>query len=245
MTDDQDQQRDHWRELADLLGLEPERPGGAAKAAPPQEAVARVQPEAKFKPEVLAKTAFEERSERRPARPPAMAPEPPVKSAAALIDDFEADAESRAESPPSMKDGDAEAEAARERETAAVEREGRDWEARADEERPQRGQRRRGRRGRPEAESDSAPAVAEGGARPEGPELSEEIEEPGDADPRGRRGNRRSPEALEEEPVQEEPLEEAETASAADDDIDEEDNLSDWSVPSWTELIASLYRPER
>jgi hypothetical protein len=23
------------------------------------------------------------------------------------------------------------------------------------------------------------------------------------------------------------------------------DNLTDWNVPSWTELIESLYRPER
>lgn len=30
-----------------------------------------------------------------------------------------------------------------------------------------------------------------------------------------------------------------------DEDDDEIDNLSDWSVPSWTELIASLHRPER
>jgi|SRR6516162_3375652 len=30
-----------------------------------------------------------------------------------------------------------------------------------------------------------------------------------------------------------------------DDDSDEADNLSDWNVPSWTELIGSLYRPDR
>ena len=31
-----------------------------------------------------------------------------------------------------------------------------------------------------------------------------------------------------------------------EDDSDEEpDNLSDWNVPSWQELIASLYRPDR
>jgi hypothetical protein len=29
------------------------------------------------------------------------------------------------------------------------------------------------------------------------------------------------------------------------DESDEVDNLTDWNVPSWTELIESLYRPER
>jgi hypothetical protein len=28
-------------------------------------------------------------------------------------------------------------------------------------------------------------------------------------------------------------------------DTDDVDTLSDWNVPSWAELIASLYRPER
>jgi hypothetical protein len=30
-----------------------------------------------------------------------------------------------------------------------------------------------------------------------------------------------------------------------DDEIDEGDDLSDWNMPSWQELIASLYRPDR
>jgi len=30
-----------------------------------------------------------------------------------------------------------------------------------------------------------------------------------------------------------------------EEDIDDVDTLSDWNVPSWTELIESLYRPER
>jgi hypothetical protein len=29
------------------------------------------------------------------------------------------------------------------------------------------------------------------------------------------------------------------------DEKDEVDNLTDWNVPSWNELIESLYRPER
>ena len=32
---------------------------------------------------------------------------------------------------------------------------------------------------------------------------------------------------------------------AVDDDDEELDDLSNWNVPSWQELIASLYRPDR
>jgi hypothetical protein len=34
-------------------------------------------------------------------------------------------------------------------------------------------------------------------------------------------------------------------ADSEDDDSDELSSLKDWNVPSWNELIASLYRPER
>jgi len=37
----------------------------------------------------------------------------------------------------------------------------------------------------------------------------------------------------------------AATASVEQDDDEEVDKLTDWNVPSWSELIASLYRPER
>jgi hypothetical protein len=35
------------------------------------------------------------------------------------------------------------------------------------------------------------------------------------------------------------------TSTTETDEKDEVDNLTDWNVPSWTELIESLYRPER
>jgi hypothetical protein len=47
---------------------------------------------------------------------------------------------------------------------------------------------------------------------------------------------------------EEAPLEEVEdvvSAPAAEADDDEVDNLSDWDVPYWQDLIASLYRPDR
>jgi hypothetical protein len=34
-------------------------------------------------------------------------------------------------------------------------------------------------------------------------------------------------------------------APEVEEDDEELDTLSDWNVPSWTELIDSLYRPDR
>jgi hypothetical protein len=49
-----------------------------------------------------------------------------------------------------------------------------------------------------------------------------------------------------DEPTADEEQGQTENRAAEDEGKDEElDNLSDWNVPSWTELIASLYRPER
>jgi hypothetical protein len=38
---------------------------------------------------------------------------------------------------------------------------------------------------------------------------------------------------------------EALPAPVEDETDEEEENFSDWNVPSWSELIASLYRPDR
>jgi hypothetical protein len=68
---------------------------------------------------------------------------------------------------------------------------------------------------------------------------------------RGRRGrggrSRRKSRRDEEAPATASDEVTGETAATPeeDDDTEEIDSLSDWSVPSWTELIASLYRPER
>jgi hypothetical protein len=112
-----------------------------------------------------------------------------------------------------------------------------------------RGRRRRGRRG-----GRGAPAAqeAEGPAPPEG----ESAEHEGPSDEKRERGRRRGrgrprreeiaerPAEVDEEAASEEPVEEPKDKEddAPDDDID---TLSDWNVPSWQELIASLYRPER
>jgi len=123
--------------------------------------------------------------------------------------------------------------------------------AEEEEERPKRG-RRRGRRGRREKTEKPPATVAEGNASIPASAEQEEEESP------RRRGRRsRKPRESEEEQMVEAPaLEEEETidedseafvpaAEEDDEDDSEADKLADWNVPSWNELIASLYRPER
>jgi hypothetical protein len=127
-----------------------------------------------------------------------------------------------------------------------------------------RGGRRRGRRGRkgpprreapatedvPAARLEAMPAAdlgrdAEAAAEPAVEETGEE--EPqrrGRGRGRSRQRERKPPETA-PAPVEDQEVE-AELDSA-DEDLDagddEPDTLSDWNVPSWNELIASLYRP--
>jgi hypothetical protein len=65
---------------------------------------------------------------------------------------------------------------------------------------------------------------------------------------RGGRGRARSnvanPDARTGGALPDEPRSPA-TSTTETDEKDEVDNLTDWNVPSWTELIESLYRPER
>ncbi len=110
--------------------------------------------------------------------------------------------------------------------------------------RPRRG-RRRGRRGsrndRPEGEG---PAPAEG--RRENSDEGFPVR--ADAQPRRSDEPHHGPDD-EESPRDEELLEREGPDTfepAADQEDDEEiDHLKDWDVPSWTDLIGSLYRPER
>ena len=71
---------------------------------------------------------------------------------------------------------------------------------------------------------------------------------------RPRRGRSRRPSRRDDEPetslsegeTPDVAAEAAEEVSGEDDSGSEEvDNLSDWSVPSWQELVDSLYRPDR
>jgi hypothetical protein len=76
-------------------------------------------------------------------------------------------------------------------------------------------------------------------------EAREDLEK---SDNRGGRGRRRGRRKKISQPEPDEGGsfgDAARSSSAAEDDTEETDNLSDWSVPSWTDLIASLYRPDR
>jgi hypothetical protein len=74
-------------------------------------------------------------------------------------------------------------------------------------------------------------------AEPEGPETASAEDSSADEAPRRRR--RRSRRRKSEAPVAE-----SEPTADADDDSPA-DVVKDWDIPSWNELIASLYRPDR
>jgi hypothetical protein len=86
-------------------------------------------------------------------------------------------------------------------------------------------------------------------------EPADETEEPEEKPQRRRRRSRQrsrpepqseADDTFDEEDREEEAEPEAEEpAEDVHEDDDEPDNLADWNVPSWQELIASLYRPER
>jgi hypothetical protein len=97
---------------------------------------------------------------------------------------------------------------------------------------------RRGSRSREEGEPRQAPADS---AEPTPEEKESSKEERKEGRRRGRGRRRRDSEAEETEA----PPAQAGAAEEEDDRLEEVDTLSDWSVPSWNELIASLYRPER
>ena len=262
-------QDERWNELADLLGLPPEKPA-ARKDTP-------IGPMSPRKDEGRP-TGRVEPEERQPAprveevapRPAPAAEETPVQwesefddDADTPIDDAGADAEESMEAEEGAVDSQAPAEGA-----APV--------TAGDEDKPKRGRRRR-RRGRrrggedrPEGEkregekregekregeapraAESRPEKAASPARPPRPQREQEPDRGG----RGRRGGRReeedprrsrapAPVRVAQEDAFEEDRDEA-TVTEARPLAMEDTDFSDWTVPSWQDLIASLYRPDR
>jgi hypothetical protein len=98
------------------------------------------------------------------------------------------------------------------------------------------------------------PSAAEGSAKTpaavEGGEAESAEERRGRRRRRRRRPDEREPAPRSAAKVRDpdedevEPSEEPVVAAGGDDD-DDEDDLSNWSVPPWNDLIASLYRPDR
>jgi ribonuclease E len=110
---------------------------------------------------------------------------------------------------------------------------------------PERDDQRRGRRGRRDRNGDRGERSSRsrrGSSRRRGAELVAEdrgdpFEERESKDP-GEFPEEVEPAILHDSTAMEREMEEEE-------DVDDVDTLSDWNVPSWTELIDSLYRPER
>jgi hypothetical protein len=219
------EQQKHWRELAEQLGL----PGDAedsrapVSAPPPRSASEKL---SKGPPDAAivshGRTEGETRDQGQLARPGSGTTTP-----AAEIDPGEA-----------RKIGSSAREERRpqERKPASVSR--REGGRSQDRERPGRGRRE-------PARDSSAGEGAPAEVAPDTGEVSErgtgEKKRPG----RGRgRSNVANPDPRTRGPLPDEPRSPA-TSTTETDEKDEVDNLTDWNVPSWTELIESLYRPER
>ena len=213
----------HWRKLAEEFGLEPEPTAPSPKAVPARSA----------EPEALAAAA------ERVAPPSSverLGPSAP-HSRRAISEQAKAGPDPAPANP---------APAEISVESPVAEEEGA----------PARG-RRRGRRGprrAAEPESESVAETPESGeplesAAKEGAETSEEDKPKRRRRGRGRGRDRRGKEdeVEREETPEEEPVAEEEEEPFAVEEEDDEDatDYSDWSVPSWQDLIASLYRPDR
>lgn len=264
--DESKQTDDRWREMLELLGLPPETPGTKSAPAPAPRRMGEEPPPAARPPARLERETPPPplRVERVEEELPRMEPVPAEASVTWELefdaaDDDTAIDESQPRVAEAVPAGEAPAEGAA--------------PPAGDEEQPRRGRRRR-RRGRrrggndaPEGEAGAATA-APGGAPVKTEVRAEPRESPArpsrerEADPRDRHGGRggrgrgrrddedprrRAParqERSEPAPVHAEvPYDEP---AAADDALAAEDtDFSNWNVPSWQDLISSLYRPDR
>jgi hypothetical protein len=198
MSEEQERskQEEHWRELAQLLGIGPDAPAAKPVAArtpapPPVEAKAPPPPPPEPAPVMASVAEFHEEVVVTPIVEETSVEEPPLSD---------------------LVTGE-------ETETSA------DWREAEEEDRPRRGKRRRGRRGR--REEPPRPRMEE-----KAPDLEATEEEP--------------PFPEDSDDGEEETEDAAEPVEAqTEEDLDVDDTLRDWNVPSWNELIASLYRPDR
>jgi hypothetical protein len=239
--DEQKQLEDRWRELDELLGL------GAPSPPPKIEQPAEPAPVARQSP---AEAEHERRIEEEERPPTPETSEPPEVHWEAEFDE-DADTEIMdqevVESLP-VEPGEEIGEASKA--SSAPDAPG------EDEDKPRRGRRRR-RRGRrkggPEQGEGSAPA-GQGAPPHDRAAPREPLGNPRDQGrpgrPRDDEGHRRpmptpqnrpDPEAVEMDDFQDDPPPPLTRAPVTVDDTD----FSDWDVPSWQDLISSLYRPDR
>jgi hypothetical protein len=202
-----DDTQDHWKDLAEQLGLPPE--GESAPAAKTEVSqVAKVEKPAKVVKE-------QERFEPEPVEE--QAHQPLARETAKIVADEPDRFEKHEESSDKLDDEPIEVEdhslVADEGEDQALEAPEQEENIDPEAEEPSRGRRRRGGRG--------------GKGRQE-----------------GKGGRTRDPGTKTK--AKAEPSEKKEAATAADEEGgDDIEDLSDLTVPSWQELIGSLYRPER
>jgi hypothetical protein len=231
MSDEQEQarQRQHWQELAELLGLDPEPAAvspGQVTGTKPAEAGEIRKPEEAGEPEAPPAT------ERRP-RAAVSSPESQWQPIAEAIDE----AQEVEESPPPEQ-------------SAPVQLFSDSGEAEI-EERGGGKKRRRGRRSSRDSKRAGRGDTADPSVNEPAEKSDDESspEQPRERARRQRGGHRQAlpTEKTDFSEVDEEETIESPLAAAEDEDDsdDELDNLSDWNVPSWNELIASLYRPDR
>lgn len=231
---DQDRQppRSHWDELAEQLGVPtgseavPPAPPPSAKeeaAAKPRHAEsAGQQPESLPMNEPGRRGQHSGGRRRRPSHPPEDAPE--------------AHQPNEAEHPAPREPLDSD----------RPEAEG------ASEPADRKRSRRRTSRSSPTRSAPAEETEAGAADRPREPMAEDPAAETGSEETgsrgrrrgRGGRGRTREPVAAETARASTHPAQ-MEDESREDDSDEEIDTLSDWNVPSWFELIASLYRPER
>jgi hypothetical protein len=222
MAEEQEQLRQHWQELAEQLGLEPVEQ--TAQPSPPtispkEDKTGGPQPSRPDRAEpAVTKTEVEESFARNQESISSSVEvkSPPAKAPAS--DQFVSVSETSGNEEPSR--------AQPTDQELRPERRGRQGRRPEKYERGRTSSRRRtSGRDRPE----EAPSVADhpSALSEENPELPSEDDFSDEPEP-----------AFVEEPPSTEDRKE-------DDDSDYLDTLSDWNVPSWAELIASLYRPER
>jgi hypothetical protein len=216
MPDDQDQLSQHWKELAVQFGLEPGETSQTPTSEKEDEAASPVVIRSEQVAPFQARASAEGPSDQNEETQSSTLESDPVK--APDSDQFVGVTETAGEPAPSSEANRDELQPQRRgRRGRGTEKSGRD--------RSSHQKRDSGFRGREETRVSSSEDLSQTSGSEVVPE-SEIPEEP-------------EPAFVEDIPAAENRKEEDES------DTDDVDTLSDWNVPSWAELIASLYRPER
>ena len=217
-------EREHWQAIAEQLGLAPEPENPAGSEACPREPVAMKGAKQSLEPPAAAVEPEERSREERP--PPRGRPRRSGRA-----DDGR---------PPRVASGRPPvAKPATEGPGAAEERPA-----------PRQGRGRRSPRpkietGREHADATvAAESSSEGPGEAGAPPLAERSARPGRG--RGRQQKPKAVVAKEKAPIAAEIRQPKPLSNDTDDaELDDVRSLTNWNVPSWNELIASLYRPER